>query len=50
MIIVNGKEMSWQAGMTISDILKKPMGTVATLLNRAKKKFNEEIKIQNIKI
>ena len=22
MIIVNGKEMSWQAGMTISDIIK----------------------------
>ena len=27
----------------ISDILKKPMGTVATLLNRAKKKLKEEI-------
>lgn len=27
----------------ISDILKKPMGTVATLINRAKKKFREEI-------
>ncbi len=26
----------------ISDILKKPMGTVATLINRAKKKFVEE--------
>lgn len=27
----------------ISDILKKPMGTVATLLNRAKKAFEEEL-------
>ena len=27
----------------ISDILKKPMGTVATLLNRAKRKLKEEI-------
>jgi len=26
----------------ISDILEKPMGTVATLINRAKKKFKEE--------
>lgn len=26
----------------ISDIIKKPMGTVATLINRAKKKFREE--------
>lgn len=34
----------------ISDILKKPMGTVATLINRAKKKFKDEIKKQNIKI
>jgi RNA polymerase sigma-70 factor (ECF subfamily) len=28
----------------ISDILKKPMGTVATLLSRAKKKLKEQIK------
>lgn len=28
----------------ISDILKKPMGTVATLVSRAKKAFQEEIK------
>lgn len=34
----------------ISDILKKPAGTVATLLNRAKKKFKEELDRQNIKI
>ena len=26
----------------ISDILKKPMGTIATLINRAKKKFRIE--------
>jgi len=26
----------------ISDILKKPMGTVATLINRAKKQFKDE--------
>jgi len=34
----------------ISDILKKPMGTVATLINRAKKEFKEELLEQNIKI
>ncbi len=28
----------------ISDILKKPMGTVATLINRAKKQFKEKVK------
>ena len=28
----------------ISDILKKPMGTIATLINRAKKSFHQEIK------
>ena len=28
----------------ISDILKKPMGTVATLINRAKKQFKEKLK------
>lgn len=32
----------------ISDILKKPMGTVATLINRAKNKFKEELKITPI--
>ncbi|MBU1558043.1 sigma-70 family RNA polymerase sigma factor [Patescibacteria group bacterium] len=34
----------------ISDILKKPMGTVATLINRAKKQFKENYKqyVQNI--
>lgn len=34
----------------ISDILKKPEGTVATLLNRAKKQFSQIIEDQNIKI
>lgn len=34
----------------ISDILKKPMGTVATLINRAKEKFKKELVRQNIKI
>jgi len=34
----------------ISDILKKPMGTVATLINRAKKEFREELDRQKIKI
>ncbi|MDA3839867.1 MAG: RNA polymerase sigma factor [Patescibacteria group bacterium] len=33
----------------ISDIIKKPMGTVATLINRAKKKMAEEIEKQEIK-
>jgi len=33
----------------ISDIIKKPMGTVATLINRAKKKMIEEIEKQEIK-
>lgn len=33
----------------ISDILKKPSGTVATLLNRAKKQFKEKIEKNNIK-
>ena len=32
----------------ISDILKKPMGTIATLLNRSKKKFLSKIKENNI--
>ena len=34
----------------ISDILKKPMGTVATLLSRAKKQFLEKVKKENIGI
>ena len=33
----------------ISDILKKPMGTVATLINRAKKQFKKEIHKHNVK-
>ena len=34
----------------ISDILKKPMGTVATLISRAKKQFLQKIKEKNIKL
>ncbi|MDD3006493.1 MAG: sigma-70 family RNA polymerase sigma factor [Candidatus Pacebacteria bacterium] len=34
----------------ISDILKKPMGTVATLLSRAKANFQKELESQNIKL
>lgn len=34
----------------ISDILQKPMGTIATLINRAKKQMKEEIEKQNIKL
>lgn len=34
----------------ISDILKKPMGTIATLINRAKKEFILEFNRQKIKI
>lgn len=33
----------------ISDILKKPIGSVATLLNRAREKFKKETKKQKIK-
>ena len=41
------EERSYQE---ISDILKKPMGTIATLINRAKKEFREELKRQKIRI
>lgn len=34
----------------ISDVIRKPMGTVATLINRAKKKFIEEADKQNLEI
>ncbi|MFH1427472.1 MAG: RNA polymerase sigma factor [Patescibacteria group bacterium] len=34
----------------ISDILKKPIGTVATLINRAKKQFREELEKEDIKL
>lgn len=34
----------------ISDILKKPVGTVGTLVNRAKKRFKEELRKQNIQL
>ncbi|RLC36850.1 hypothetical protein DRH27_04610 [Candidatus Falkowbacteria bacterium] len=41
------EEKSYQE---ISDIIKKPMGTVASLLNRAKEKFGNEFSKQNIKM
>jgi len=34
----------------ISDILKKPMGTIATLVNRAKGKFRDETKRHDVKL
>ncbi len=34
----------------ISDIIKKPTGTVGSLMNRAKKEFREEFLKQNVKI
>lgn len=34
----------------ISDILQKPEGTIATLINRAKKQFKEELIKQNINL
>lgn len=34
----------------ISDILKKPSGTIATLISRAKKAFKQELEKQDIKI
>jgi len=34
----------------ISDILKKPIGTVATLISRAKKQFREEFNKENINL
>ena len=34
----------------ISDIIQKPMGTVATLLNRAKKQFKKEQAKLNINL
>ncbi|MFA6307288.1 MAG: RNA polymerase sigma factor [Patescibacteria group bacterium] len=34
----------------ISDILKKPMGTIATLISRAKKQFLQKIEEQDIKL
>ena len=34
----------------ISDILHKPMGTVATLINRAKKSLKQELKKEDIKL
>jgi len=34
----------------ISDILKKPIGTVATLISRAKKSFQEELEKENVNL
>jgi RNA polymerase sigma-70 factor (ECF subfamily) len=34
----------------ISDILKKPMGTVASLVNRAKKDFRKKIKEMGVEL
>ena len=34
----------------ISDVLKKPMGTIATLLNRAKQEFMKELKKNKLKL
>lgn len=34
----------------ISDILKKPLGTVASLINKAKQEFRAEVAKQNIKL
>ena len=34
----------------ISDILKKPMGTVATLINRAKKQFREKLAVAKVEL
>ncbi|MBU1428034.1 hypothetical protein KKB07_04160, partial [bacterium] len=33
----------------ISDILHKPMGTIATLINRAKKSLKQELEKEDIK-
>ena len=41
------EEKSYQE---ISDIIKRPMGTVASLINRAKEEFRKELKRQNIKL
>jgi RNA polymerase sigma-70 factor (ECF subfamily) len=41
------EEKSYQE---ISDILKKPLGTVASLMNKAKQEFKTEFERQNLKI
>lgn len=41
------EEKSYQE---ISDILKKPLGTVASLMNKAKQEFKNELEKQNFKI
>jgi len=44
------KFLEWKDYKEISDILKKPMGTIATLINRAKKQFRKKLKEKNIKL
>ncbi len=39
------KFLEGQSYEEISDILKKPQGTIATLISRAKKQFNQELEI-----
>ena len=34
----------------ISDIIKRPMGTVASLINKAKQELKKELKSQNFKL
>ena len=34
----------------ISDIIKKPFGTVASMINKAKQEFRKEIERQNLKM
>jgi len=34
----------------ISDIIKKPVGTVGSMMNKAKKEFKKELEKQQIKI
>jgi len=42
--------MEDQSYQEMADILKKPIGTIATLVNRAKKQFKEEIKKNKLKL
>lgn len=42
------KFLSEQSYQEISDILKKPLGTVASLMNKAKEEFRQEVKKQKL--
>ncbi len=44
------KFLEEQSYQEISDILKKPLGTVASLMNKAKREFKTEFEKQNLKI